>query len=704
MSRAGLWPATRFARVACYILGIDLLFYALKRTLELAGSSYGESLGFWVTLLSFVAFILFLILAYRWMKANMLWRLRNRLIVTYVFIGVIPAALLVTISLETLKVLAEQFANFVVTADLNDELRSLEVVNAAMEANLTSKLESGSPLTAELLATLRRQNATHAPRLVCAWMSAGAKPVCEGEGDTNGLAPSKLQANHTAAIVLDGGNFYLRAALRGRIKDTPFTLVSSQPLDQQFLASIAPDMGEVTLSAAVPGSASPVRTESAAGAPKFTTTPGPPSSSTRVRAVSAGVLAPPTSRIDPAIEGAAPLTVLDWATGKEADQEKSGTLQVRTRPSILFAKLFGAGDFDRFASGWGLIILIIIVVFAIMVALALVVGTTLTRTVTRAIAQLYLATRHINQGDFSHRIPIASQDQLATLAHSFNSMSESLQKLMQEQKEKQKLENELVIAQEVQAQLFPRQISQLPNLEVHGFCRPARTVSGDYYDFLRVDPNRMVMAVGDVSGKGISAALLMATIHSAVRAYSLEGIPILRESNASRNDAAAGGLALAVQGVEVSTAALLTLLNHQLYESTPAEKYATMFLSFYDGRERKLTYSNAGHLPPIILGHNGALRRLDCGGTVVGLFEQVSYEERVVTLAEGDIFLAYSDGITEPENDYGEFGEQRLIDLVWENRQLPLARISEIVTAAVDDWIGAGEQPDDVTLVLARAR
>lgn len=89
---------------------------------------------------------------------------------------------------------------------------------------------------------------------------------------------------------------------------------------------------------------------------------------------------------------------------------------------------------------------------------------------------------------------------------------------------------------------------------------------------------------------------------------------------------------------------------------------------------------------------------------MVGLFGEVGYEENVIKLADGDILLAYSDGITEPENDYGEFGEQRLINLVWENRQLPLAKISEIVTAAVDDWIGAGEQPDDVTLVLARVR
>jgi sigma-B regulation protein RsbU (phosphoserine phosphatase) len=245
----------------------------------------------------------------------------------------------------------------------------------------------------------------------------------------------------------------------------------------------------------------------------------------------------------------------------------------------------------------------------------------------------------------------------------------------------------------------------LASLEVFGFCRPARTVSGDYYDFLTLNSDKLILAVGDVSGKGISAALLMATIHSAVRAYSLEGMPALREPVGA--GAAAGSsllLASGLNGAEMSAGAMLALLNHQLYQSTPMEKYATLFLGVYDGRQRKLTYSNGGHLPPIILGQDGSVRRLDQGGTVVGLFAHRTYPEASVALRQGELFVAYSDGVTEPENDFGEFGEQRLIDLVWEHRDQPLARISEIVTAAVDDWIGASEQPDDITLVLARGQ
>ena len=158
------------------------------------------------------------------------------------------------------------------------------------------------------------------------------------------------------------------------------------------------------------------------------------------------------------------------------------------------------------------------------------------------------------------------------------------------------------------------------------------------------------------------------------------------------------------EGIEVSPGALLGLLNHQLFNSTPPEKYATLFLGVYDGRSRRLTYSNGGHLPPILIGQDGTVRRLEAGGTVVGLFDGMTYEEETVEMNPGEVFLAYSDGVTEPENDFGEFGEQRLIDLVRENRAEALPQISQIVTAAVDTWIGDKEQPDDVTLVLARAR
>jgi sigma-B regulation protein RsbU (phosphoserine phosphatase) len=483
-------------------------------------------------------------------------------------------------------------------------------------------------------------------------------------------------------------------------------VILSEPFDQELVENLAGDLGRI----AVYGTEGPPRAASSASSASSTTPARPDASQPalifddgglREQTFFAGRIPPASNAFDREITLRIPVPMVDWATGKP---DRVGALaEVETRPSVLYARLFAArGDY---AKGVEYILLLIAIVFALIELLALFVGTKLTRTITAAVDQLYDGTRHVNRADFSHRITVQSNDQLATLADSFNSMTTSIEKLVREQKEKQRLEGELAIAQEVQAQLYPKLITQLETLEVHGFCRPARTVSGDYYDFLALNSGRLMLAVGDISGKGISAALMMATIHSAVRAYSIHDRPVLRET-ATVGAVGGSGLMLASESSETdaSPAALLTFLNHQLYLSTPDAKYATLFLGIYDGASRRLTYANGGHLQPILIPDAGPSRLLDVGGTVVGLFDNMSYPEGTVQLRPGDVLVAYSDGVTEPENDYGEFGEERLIQLVRENRQLSLERITEIVIAAVADWIGENEQPDDVTLVLARAR
>jgi sigma-B regulation protein RsbU (phosphoserine phosphatase) len=335
--------------------------------------------------------------------------------------------------------------------------------------------------------------------------------------------------------------------------------------------------------------------------------------------------------LDFKVTSGAEVPVLDWARGMETNP---APVSVTTRLSQLYD--LGFSSLGDLGSTIEFVLFLLLVALILFEAAAWWIGTRLSRSITGAVAQMYLATTHINRGDFNHRIPITSNDQLAALANSFNSMTESIQNLVLEQKEKQRLENEITIAQEVQAQLFPRHITQLPSLEVFGFCRPARSVSGDYYDFLSLGPDRLLLAVGDVSGKGISAALLMATIHSAVRAYSVEGIPALRQL-----EAVSGGPAVLtrggslIEGAEVCPGTLLSLLNHQLYHSTPQEKYATLFLAMYDAESRRLTFSNAGHLPPLVLSKSGVVKRLEDGGTVVGLFDDIHYDEDSVQLRPG---------------------------------------------------------------------
>jgi sigma-B regulation protein RsbU (phosphoserine phosphatase) len=520
-------------------------------------------------------------------------------------------------------------------------------------------------------------------------------------------------------VVLDHGVLHLRT---GTVLDTQggkLRVVATLPLDQNMLDRVSGRLGQIVLYA-LEGS---TRTTNSADK-SLAATPNEPfksdvSGSTTKKPdivftgsrngtvwegkltplLTAGALPDGVNLFDQELGFPSPLFVLNMDTGK---REYLAVLRIHTRPSLLFRRLFT--EFGEVAPLAEFILLATAVLFTVIVLLALFIGARLDLTMTRSVANLYTATQHLNRGEFGYRIEVRERDQIAELQTSFNSMAASIEKLMLEQREKQRLENEITIAQEVQAQLFPQQVSQLESLEVHGFCKPARTVSGDYYDFLPITTSKLGLAVGDISGKGISAALLMATIHSAVRAYMLEGVP---SSNApllvgGGNDKTPGNGHF--HGSEISPAALMCMLNRQLYSTTPMEKYATLFLGLYDGAARCLTYSNAGHLPPILLGEDGCVRRLETGGTVVGLFDDVRYEEGTVSLKAGEIFLAFSDGVTEPENDYGEFGEDRLIELVQASRHLPLDRISDLVTNAVYEWIGDSEQPDDITLVLARAR
>jgi len=712
---AGLLPASKLALVAWYVLALDVILYGLQRLFGRLRIPAGSSLSGWVIFLSSVAIVLFAVIAVRWLKVKLLWRLRNRLIVTYVFIGVIPVVLLVVLALGSFYLFAGQFATFIVTTALDSDLKSLQAANSAIAHNLSAPEQRGTSGEPSILEGLRHTDSAWSHRQVCVWLDSrmllnDAPPAVEPLTPT---LPTSLRASFRG-IVRDHGRLFLRAAEVIPAKGRRWTVLSSEPLDQALLEDLAANLGEVTLYASglTLRKVDQAQTTSTQTSNAPASNPAEPGSNTTVATpgrgfvldtgnevtptLSAGAVPPPSGALDRQVSFPTAISVVDWSSG---DTLNLAAISVQTRVSKLYGRLFES--LGAVAPAVEFSLLLVAIVFGVIEATALLIGLKLNRSVTGAVEQLYVATRHINRGDFSHRIPVRSNDQLATLASSFNLMTESIEKLIEEQKAKQRLEHELVIAQEVQAQLFPRDTPPMESLEVFGLCRPARTVSGDYYDFLTMGHEKLLLAVGDVSGKGISAALLMATIHSAVRAYCLEGIPLLREP--ATVGAAESFSGSSLSGAEVSPANLLGLLNHQLYASTPAEKYATLFLGVYDGRKDQITYSNGGHLPPIILGENRSIRRLDCGGTVVGLFGAPDYKETTVQLRRGEIFLAYSDGVTEPENEFGEFGEERLIELVRDNRDLPLSKISELVTAAVDDWIGAHEQPDDVTLVLARA-
>ena len=660
-------PRTRLALTTIYLAGITALLLLLNWLLKLANAPRAaDALSGWTTFLGWMVSILLLWLALRWLRDNVMWSVRNRLIVTYLFIGGVPVTLAVAIALLSGYMVLGDLAVFSAVSEIKAEANRLGAANAAAEEEITR--HSSTP---EKIAEADKSF----PGRSIAVVPTSSLPGWVKDGFTG--------------LVNEKGHIYLRAANSHRDSHGQAMVVSSVLFDRKFLARIASKVGSLTLYSLDPQFNGDEKSrESALSNPQdATTTAG----SGRI---SAGSVPAPAIALDREFSFVGLVQVTDWTDGSS----RTRILEVATRFSTVYSYLtasMGIGSTVIIAALIGLAF-----AFAIVVLIALLIGIGLTRKITYSVANLYRATQFINRGDFSHRIEVQSKDQLAALQVSFNSMTENLQKLIAEQKEKERLQSELEIAHEVQAQLFPRENVGTSTLQLHGICRPARIVSGDYYDFLSYGPEQVMVAVGDISGKGISAALLMATIHSAVRAYEQEQL-------VSVGMAAAYGTNSRVAAFEArvappSPAQMLWLLNRHLFQSTQPEKYATLFLGFYDDEKHRLTYANAGHLPPIVLGADGTVRRLETGGTVVGLFPDCDYAEETVELYPGDIFIAFSDGITEPENEFGEFGEDRLIETVAANRHLPLERITEHVISAVQDWIGSTEQPDDITVVLAR--
>ena len=538
LHEAGLLPASKVAQIVWYLLGLDLLLYALQKVFGLFQLSYGDSLGGWVSFLSFLVIVLFSILAFRWIKAKALWRLRNRLIVTYVFIGVIPVVMLITLALLSFYLFAGQFATFIVTTSLTTELKSLQATNSAITHQFASQIQRGAGTSTAAIESLRQTDKSWARRQICVWLDKKLILNSTPGGSTAQppTIPSHLKSPF-GGVVRDQSQLFVRAVETTPVSGEALTVLSSEPFDQQMLQDLAADLGQVALYATGLSLQKIDQSQTKSGVRI-----GDASSQNMIGVSKpegeylldvgngrpptyiAGTVPPPAASVDRQVTFPTTVLVVNWDTG---DTFNPAAIIVQTRVSKLYDRLFGAlGDF---APTVEFVLLFVAIIFGIIELIALVISYWLTRTVTGAVAQLYEGTQHVNRGDFSHRIPVKSNDQVATLANSFNSMTASLEKLIEEQKDKQRLENELVIAKEVQAQLFPQESVQLASLEVHGFFRPARTVSGDYYDFLALDADRLILAVGDVSGKGISAALLMATIHAAVRALSLQDVPVLRE-------------------------------------------------------------------------------------------------------------------------------------------------------------------------------
>lgn len=606
------------------------------------------------------AFLLLRFLA--WWRTRLLWSLRNRLIVAYLFIAVVPVLLLLTLAVLAAQILYSQLGAYLLYDGLRHRVEMLE--DAADHVAAAEAALADSRLTdAAEAAQAAQMHATRDKDLPGLVIDFRAEPEL-----LRRVAPP---GKHSfAGIVQEQGRLSLFAVRAVETHRGEQTIALKAPLSPELLDDVAPELGSVQLIVAQraqtddpPGirytfEGVQYRATGRISAPKRTL---PPRSSWLDFPVS-GI-----SKLDAVFLGAGP--------GERTRQPVFGVFTARSSRlnQRIFSSLGELGDlyFVLFEA--------VGVVFLLIEIAALVTGIVLTRTITKAVAELYRATQYVQAGELSHRVRIERRDQLGVLRESFNLMTNSIGTLIEEQKQRQRLENELSIAREVQAQLFPRVLPVVPGVQMEAICRAARVVSGDYYDFLPLGPTQLGIAIADISGKGISAALLMASLQAALRSQ-----------------------ALPPGAADESTAEIMSRLNRHMTLHSGDDRFATFFYAVYDSATRTLRYTNAGHLPAFCIA-DGQVHRLETGGMVLGVVEDFSYEQATLPIEPGSLLVAYSDGLVEPENVYGEeFGIQRLQDTAARLRAAAPRAVAESLMRAVEEWAGTPEQADDMTVIVAR--
>ena len=496
---------------------------------------------------AFVAFCLGAWIALRLLRIGLrklTWRLRNRLIVAYLFIAVLPILLVLTLVGLGGYMLAGQAAAYVVRSELDRRLILLRSVAEDLSA---------SRATMQRVAEAQQQRF---PGLILWIAQNGANQKWPPEADVS--LPDGMPVNASGVILRDGRYYAWADSIAGNQQVLVLT-----PLTRRFMSGLAPGLGDFYfLQRDFPGAAEEPRNRSASSKRQVRVTAG----STKLGAQGDGdfrllpaggdapqVTVPPAvNRFDVDVRWGSLIPAMEWA---HPNKTNSALLAVHTRLSAILATILRPGG-DELQGGVLYVFYVVAVAFLIVAIAGLAIGISMSRSITGAVHALYAGTQRVMRGEFSQLIQVAGRDQIAELSSSFNTMTQNLERLLAVAKEKERMEAEIEIARGVQDQLYPKAPPVFEGLRVLGMCDPARMVSGDYYDYQLVD-GKLAVAIGDVAGKGISAALLMATIQAAMRMELRASVEMASPS---------------MNGLRFSTARMVSELNQQLYATTSRGK------------------------------------------------------------------------------------------------------------------------------------
>ena len=577
---------------------------------------------------------------------RLLWKIRTKLILSYLFIAVVPAVLLTLFFV----IAGALFAVLVASRTVSLEIQRLA---ETLEASAQDALAGGASAVGERLATAKRVH----PELAFSLLQGGR--VVSVSGNAPRAVPGWVGAQGFAGLVRDNGRELLCAVARRG--DT--ALLLEAPLDGRTFKSLEERTSIRILKV---GGSAQVNEEDHGIEIKIQESAAKP--------IGAAESTEPDSA---GINAFALPDATDWETGKV---EPLG-IYFHFSPLGLIPRL-SRGSFDSrdlFVKG----LAIIGVLFLVVDSFALILGLLLARSITKSVHALHVGTERLRRGDFAHTIRVRSRDQLGELAESFNVMGRGIQDLLREQAEKERLEEELRIARTIQMSLLPPAPSGLAGLRVAALCLPAAEVGGDYYDLLPLSDTRLCVLVADVSGKGTSAALYMAELK---------------------------GLVLSLSRIYDSPRRLLCEANRILSANMDSRSFITMTYAVVDTAKRTMDFARAGHNPIIQLqGESGRTRVLAPQGLGLGIdpgerFDSL-LEEAQVPLERGDLFLFFTDGLSEAMNEQSElFGEHRLRDIIEQARRSGFdeAQLKDRILAEIRDFVGGAAQHDDMTMVILR--
>jgi sigma-B regulation protein RsbU (phosphoserine phosphatase) len=597
-----------------------------------------------------------------WWRSRLLWSLRNRLIVAYLFIALVPVVLTAVLAFVSATILYRQFGGYILYQDLQ---RRVEMVAAGTD-QIAAALENASPAMQEEAVDrviMAQEHAVYDKQLPGVHIEIR---------DTMPLLGKVAEGSRQrfAGFIQKEKSLFLVGLRSVKTPHGERFVHLRVPVSASFVSSLAPDLGPVEFQLLEPLEAPNQN------ALRYTLSGRDFQVAEKV-VDRRRLLRPPQGFWDTDVTGVTRFDAKYEYSDGHVDPARPVVAIFTTRPSHLNVRMFSSvGDL-------GLVYVytlgVLAVVFFLLEIAALITGVVLTRRITSAVDGLYRATQYVQSGDFSHRVNIESRDQLGVLGESFNLMTGSVSTLIEEQKQRQRLENELSIAREVQNQLFPQKLPSVPGVRIEAVCKAARMVSGDYYDFIQLTPTSLAIAVADISGKGISAALLMASLQAALRSQLL-----------------------APESANLSTAELVSRMNNHLVRNTGDDRFATFFIAIYDSSTRILRYTNAGHLPSFCI-CDGSAAALEEGGMVLGVVEDYVYEEGKHLVPPNATLVGYSDGLIEPENVYGEeFGIHRLRDAAIRLHHGEPRAVAYGLMQAADEWAGTPEQADDMTVIVAR--